>query len=636
MTDTTEPLAQDTPPRNKRASRRWAAWLRQAALSASAGILTAMAFIPFDWGFFAWVGLLPVLAVLWGKRHGFWGSFGYGWIFGFAFFGVSFAWLFSVGDLFEVPRALFLGSVYVPFMGYLALYPALWAGITGRWLRPRRPALPEPGEAPRADRRKLWNAWSLADMKSCILPCLGTAAVWVVTEWMRGNLLTGFAWNGLGVALYGGLSLAQWAEFAGVTALSFLPALANAVFWCAGRRVGIMTMREGRRGMPWDFYALALLIFSLFLGGMLLSQRHAPEKVLNAPDTLKVPVLAVQGNIPQAERFRMPPGQAYAVMLEQTARGVEDARRRAFRQAMETNRNIEHMPPAWVVWPENSLGAPVLVDEEGCVLRDVYNENYLFDLRQGLPHLRRQAGADFVLLTGGDVMRLRPGKEGWERVNRWNSLVAFEGGLESMRHAAKRHLVPFGEYIPLKKELPVLADIYASLAGYAMGDGMIPGEGKDPLSVPIPGTDERIGVIPAVCYEDSVGGLLREFARPGPQVIVNTTNDGWFLTSWANEQQARQAAFRCIELRRPMIRAANTGLTVAFGANGAVLGELRTADGSPFLEGSLSAVLPVDRRAGLTFYALAGDWFVSLCALGGLLCCVFNARALRREKGRAC
>lgn len=621
--------------RRKTASRRFVAWLREAALSASAGILTAMAFIPFDWGFFAWIGLLPLLAVLWGRHHGFWGSFGYGWIFGVTFFGVSFAWLFSVGDLFEVPRALFLGSVYVPFMGYLALYPALWAGITGHWLRPRRPALPESGGASRAERRKLWNAWSLADMKCCALPCLGTAAVWVVTEWMRSTLLTGFAWNGLGVALYGGLSLAQWAEFTGVTALAFLPALANAVFWCAGRRVGVMAMREGRRGMPWDFYALALLIFTLFLGGMLLSRRHAPEAALNAPDTLKLPVLAVQGNIPQAERFGMPPWQAYAVMLEQTALGVEEARRQAFRQAMETNRNIEHMPPAWVVWPENSLGAPVLIDEEGHVLRDVYNENNLFGSR-GLPRLRRQAGADFILLTGGDVMRLRSGVEGWERVNRWNSLVVLEGGLQSMRHAAKRHLVPFGEYIPLKKELPVLADIYASLAGYAMGEGMIPGEGKEPLSVSVPGTAEHVGVIPAVCYEDSVGGLLREFARPGPQVIVNTTNDGWFLTSWANEQQARQAAFRCIELRRPMIRAANTGLTVALGANGAVLGELRAADGSPFLEGSLSVVLPVDRKAGLTLYAIAGDWFVGLCALGGLLCCLFNIRALRREKGRAC
>lgn len=621
--------------RNNTASGRMAAWFRESALSASAGILTAMAFIPFDWGFFAWFGLLPVLSVLWGKRHGFWGSFGYGWIFGFVFFGVSFAWLFSVGDLFEVPRALFLGGVYVPFMGYLALYPALWAGITGRWLRPRRPALPEPGGDSPAERRKLWNAWSLADMRCCVLPCLGTAAVWVVTEWMRGTLLTGFAWNGLGVALYGGLSLAQWAEFAGVTALAFLPALANAVFWCAARRVGIMTMREGRRGMPWDFYALALLIFLLFLGGMLLARRHAPEAVLNAPNTLKLPVLAVQGNIPQAERFRMPPWEAYAVMLEQTARGVEEERRQAFRQAMETKRDIAYMPPVWVVWPENSLGAPVLVDEEGRVLRDVSNENHLFDLRRGLPHLRRQAGVDFVLLTGADVMRLRPGIDGWERANRWNSLAVFEGDLASMRHAAKRHLVPFGEYIPLKEELPVLADIYASLAGYAMGEGMIPGEGKEPLSVAVPGTGERVGVIPAVCYEDSVGGLLRELARPGPQVIVNTTNDGWFLTSWANEQQARQAAFRCIELRRPMIRAANTGLTVAFGANGAVLGELRNAEGSPFLQGSLPVVLPVDRQAGLTLYALAGDWFLYLCALAGLLCCLINVRALHREEGRA-
>ncbi len=611
---------------------RLARWLGAAALSAAAGGLAALAFIPFDWGFLVWIALLPMLAVLWGQRRGFWGSFGYGWIFGLAFFGVSFAWLFSVGDLFEVPRSLFLGGVYFPFMGYLALYPALWAGVTGKWLRPRRPA--EPVNLPAHERRKAWNAWSLADLKCCALPCVGTAAVWVVTEWMRGNLLTGFAWNGLGVALYDGLSLAQWAEFVGVTALSFLPVLANAVLWCSGRRVGLMVMREGRRGMPWDFYALALLLFALFLGGMALGRRHAPEAAFGAPETLRLPVLAVQGNIAQAERFRMSPERAYGLMLAQTARGIDAMQRQAFRRAMETGRDVERTTPAWVVWPESSLGAPVLVEEEGRVLDDVYNDRMLFG-KQGIPRLRKQAGgADFTLLTGADVLQLRRGEQGWERVNRWNSLAVFEGGLASMRHADKRHLVPFGEYIPLKKELPWLADIYASMAGYAMGDGMIPGEGGEPLSVTVPGSEESVGVIPAVCYEDSVGGLLREFARPGPQVIVNATNDGWFLTSWANEQQARQAAFRCIELRRPMIRAANTGLTVAFAANGAVLADLRDEAGSPFLEGSLSVVLPVDRKAGLTLYAVAGDWAVAVCALLAWFCCWMNGRALgRSERG---
>lgn len=597
----------------------------------------ALAFIPFDWGFFAWVALLPVLAVLWGNRpHGFWGSFGYGWIFGLAFFSTSLAWLFSVGDLFEVPRALFLGGVYMPFMGYLALYPALWAGVTGKWLRPRRMAEPAAASLPCNERRRVWNVWARQDMGRSLLPCVGTAAAWVVTEWLRGTLLTGFAWNGLGVALYGGLSLAQWAEFVGVTALSFLPVLGNAVLWCAGRRVGMMVMRVGRRGLPWDFYALAALVFSLFLGGMLLARHYAPEEQIQAPGTLKLPVLAVQANIPQAERFRMDPGQAYRRIMRQTERGLDAMEREAFDRAMQTGRNVKRTVPAWVVWPESSLGAPVLIEHEtGSVLEDVYNANLLFG-PQALSALRRKHaqpdGSPFVLLTGADVLRLRLTASGdWERVNNGNSLAVFEGGLTSLKRADKRHLVPFGEYIPLQRELPLLADIYASFAGAAMGGGMVPGEGSEPLAVAVPGTGESVGVIPAVCYEDSVGSLLREFARPGPQVIVNTTNDGWFLTSWANEQQARQAAFRCIELRRPMVRAANTGLTVAFGANGAVIRELRSETGSPFVEGALPVVLPVDRNAGLTLYAVAGDWAVGVCALLALACCLLNSRTPRER-----
>lgn len=622
-------------PRFQRLKRR----LSAAGLSAASGVLMAMAFIPFDWGFFAWVALLPVLSVLWGSRvRGFWSCFGYGWIFGLAFFGTSLAWLLSVGDLFEVPRALFFGGVYVPFMGYLALYPALWAGITGKWLRPVRKAAPEAAALPPAERRLLWNAWARQDILYGLLACLGTAAAWVVTEWLRGTLLTGFAWNGLGTALYNGLSLAQWAEYVGVTALAFIPVLANAVFWRAGSRVGIMVMREGRRGMPWDFYALAAAVFALFLGGMLLSRHYAPEVQLRAPGTLKLPVLAVQANIPQAERFRMEPGEAYYRVLRQTARGLEEAQRADFARAMQTGQNIFRSVPAWVVWPESSLGAPLLIEQAtNAVLSDAYNSNLLFG-EQALPSLRQKYalpdGSSFVLLTGADVLGLRTAATGeWERENNRNSLAVFEQGLSSLKRADKRHLVPFGEYIPLQRQLPMLAEIYASMAGAAMGSGMIPGECSRPLAVAVPGTQETVGVIPAVCYEDSVGSLLREFARPGPQVIVNITNDGWFLTSCANEQQARQAAFRCIELRRPMIRAANTGLTVAFGANGAVIRELRGDTGSPFVEGALFTVLPVDRRAGLTLYAIAGDWAVGVCALLALACCWFNCR-IRRLVGR--
>ena len=131
----------------------------------------------------------------------------------------------------------------------------------------------------------------------------------------------------------------------------------------------------------------------------------------------------------------------------------------------------------------------------------------------------------------------------------------------------------------------------------------------------MPSYGAEVGIIPAVCYEDTVGAVLTKFVRRGPQVIVNVSNDGWFRRSACGEQQARNAAFRCIELRRPMVRAANMGVCTALAPNGASINELRDADGQPWLAGYSYGLLPVDKDAPLTLYAQWGDWAVALCAL---------------------
>ena len=115
------------------------------------------------------------------------------------------------------------------------------------------------------------------------------------------------------------------------------------------------------------------------------------------------------------------------------------------------------------------------------------------------------------------------------------------------------------------------------------------------------------------------GALLTKFVRKGPQVIVNISNDAWFRNSACGVQQARNAAFRCIELRRSMVRAANRGVCCAIAPNGAFIHALLKADGTPHLPGYSYAVLPVDKNAGFTLYAMLGDWAVLACLLLVLL-----------------
>jgi apolipoprotein N-acyltransferase len=111
-----------------------------------------------------------------------------------------------------------------------------------------------------------------------------------------------------------------------------------------------------------------------------------------------------------------------------------------------------------------------------------------------------------------------------------------------------------------------------------------------------------------------VASLARQFVKNGAQVLVNITNDGWFLESAESEQHLASARLRAIENRRPLLRCANTGVTVFIDERGRITHELRGADGRPFVEGVLTAVLNIPDGQRLTFYTRHGDVFAWLTA----------------------
>ena len=80
------------------------------------GAFMALAFPPYDWGNLVWVGLLPLLCVLWNGRAGFWRGFGYGWLYGMGWYCVSFWWIHNVGYVFRIPLPVFLGIAFLPLM----------------------------------------------------------------------------------------------------------------------------------------------------------------------------------------------------------------------------------------------------------------------------------------------------------------------------------------------------------------------------------------------------------------------------------------------------------------------------------------------------------------------------------------
>lgn len=609
-------------PHSRRPLPVWAALL----LAACSGALLACSFIPVDWSGCVWVGFLPLLTALWygprrEGRKGAWTYALYGWLFGVVFYGISFWWVNEVSTLGYIPLMIFYGG----------LFPGIWAVVMGTVLRPDRQPLPDI-QLPRAERRQAWRAWAVRDMAPSVSAALGGAALWVCLEWVRGWLIPGFGWNNLGVPLYGN-PLAQWAEYTGVTALAFIPVVFSIWLWCVCRRAGTMVVREGRRTVPWDFFILVAMLLGMFVAGVQWTARYAPSSPLvTGNGTLAIPVMTVQLNLSQKEKWAVDNrANVYRSLLETTEQGMLNLQTKALEQSAREGTEAFLEMPAWVIWPESSFPLSTFYrDSTGELFPRQDNVNFLSAGEEYVQGIRDGIG-NFILLTGTDDIYLS--EEG--RVARaYNCLTVFEGDYSTARPHAKAMLVPFGEYIPMRETFPFLEKAFEASAGTAMGMNYTPGASSDPVPVPIrPGGSVTVGVIPLVCFEDVVGSWVRRFVRPEPQLMVNVTNDGWFNRSCANEQHWRNAAFRCIELRRSMVRAANTGVSVALAPNGAVIADLRDSSGSPFTRGVMTATLPVGCTE-VTLYAMLGDWAVLACFLL-FLALLMRRRAARRQTGTA-
>jgi len=524
-------------------------WLFRPLACLASGALLSLAFAPANLGPVVWVALLPMLAVLWtveGRRAG-WKGFGLGWLAGFVFFALNLKWLNTVS---------WVGAIVLP--AYLALFFGAFGAFAASW-----------GKGMRSGR------------------VFAHAAVWAGLEWLRGWLLTGFGWNGLGVALHGATWLAQAADLFGVTGLSGAVMAVNVLTASA------LWKFFSNKKVPWReaaAVAAALAVLSVY-GAIRLATLGKGEAV-----TLRA--LLVQINAPQeAARWLWEPEQIHMAYEDETAKALDGLRAKG-------------IAPDWVLWPESALAGRLLRMADGSWA--MWQEN--------LDTVDRARGKDaFTLMMGlTELEGEAVGDEGFaqkEKGKAWNSLVVMPSRGE-LRTFRKHHLVFFGETIPLVEQIPLLKKIYEQQAGVEYGGSFTPGESLDPLPVDAHGT--TVGVIPSICFEDTVGRLERKFVRPGPQVIVNVTNDGWFKESEAAEQHFHNAIFRAIELRRPMIRCANTGVSAAVSPTGATLAKIADESGSHFTNGSVLAEVPVPLRPAFSLYALVGDWPVIGLGLAGL------------------
>ncbi|MDA8403755.1 MAG: apolipoprotein N-acyltransferase [Desulfobacteraceae bacterium] len=378
---------------------------------------------------------------------------------------------------------------------------------------------------------------------------------WVCLEYLRSFLFTGFPWGLLGYTQVRNLPVIQIADMFGVYGVSWVLAFSSGVtafFWM---HVKGWTWR-GRAIHRLDMAgALSMLIFVLVTVWAYGEMRiGAADRMMAGSKTVNVGI--IQGNIDQLEKwdlvFQERIISTYIRLSAQAARSM-------------------HLD--LVVWPETS--APFYFN---------YDEDLTAKVLSGIGKLGPYfvIGSPTVEFSGPDDLY-------------YNSayLISPPGKVEG--RVDKVHLVPFGEYVPLRKWLPFISPIVEQVGEFKTG------KMGDTLAWP----QADIGVL--ICYEAIFPELAASMVKNGAGLLVNITNDAWFGKTGAPWQHFDMAVFRAVENRRALIRAANTGVSGWIDP----AGRIRETSGL-FVEAAMTGSVPVVRDYR-TFYTRHGDLPVLCC-----------------------
>lgn len=459
-----------------------------------AGAASAFAFEPVGW----WPLLLVAFAVLCelvDRSKTVSRSLLIGWAFGLGQFAVGLNWI-ATAFTYQAAMPAWLGWVAVVLLSlYLAIYPALAAGLAWRFGRDNRIAL-----------------------------VLVLGGAWGITEWLRGTMFTGFPWNPAAAAL-APTPLITVTSLIGTYGLSGLVVLLGGAVW----------LEYYRRWLP-----LVLIVGATVLLWVLPSSAVPPD-----PLTV-VNVRIVQPNIGQQDKWW--PG------FDQEA-----ARRLAALSGPPGG------VPRLLLWPEAAVTDPL--------------DDARTDEHQALAAFQRTRAAALVgpddrLLTGGIAIA---SSDGVHVDGAANSVYALGQGGRVLGRYDKAHLVPYGEYLPMR---PLLSTI--GLSRLAPGDIDF-NAGPGPRTLDLGGTWGKVGL--QLCYEIIFSGHVVD-ERNRPAFIFNPSNDAWF-GSWGPPQHLAQARLRAAEEGIPVLRATPTGISAVIDGRGNVVKELpwRTA-------GVIDAVLP--------------------------------------------
>ena len=391
--------------------------------------------------------------------------------------------------------------------------------------------------------------------------CLSAPVIWTILEYIRSNLFTGFPWENLGYSQYLHQNVIQIADLTGIYGISFLIVLANAVIF------DLLEGGSSRRLFYTEFSALAIILVVIFGYGHL-RYKHIGYSLQMAPE---MRVSLIQGNIDQNIKW--------------------DAQYQSQTLDIYRSLSLKAIPPkgGLIVWPETAV--PFYFQR-----LDLMHETVASVARQ----------SQSSLLLGSPSFT----QEGGNTYYSNSAFLIGEDG-EVKGQYDKVHLVPYGEYVPLRKFFPFVGKLVAGVGDFRQGQGFYP----------LVLNNRRLGIL--ICYEGIFPEAARDYKLKRANLLVNITNDAWFGETSAPYQHLSMTVFRAIENRLFLVRAANTGISAIIDPRGDILLQSKLFERSA-LNGSIKIV---DEKS---FYAAYGDVFVFVCA--AFLLAIFILVLKRRTK----
>ncbi len=400
--------------------------------------------------------------------------------------------------------------------------------------------------------------------------------LWVALEYLRSFIFSGFPWELLGYSQFHRLQLIQISDIFGVYGLSALIAFCNATIFFV--LLYLLKNRWQTARISGRLAAGALITVAAALG---LTWFYGHQRLITIDrliaDAPKARVSVVQGNVDQSIKWDP------AFQMDTVARYN--------RLSLAT---MEKMP-ALIVWPESATPFYLMYDQKPSELVFKGIGRTQTDYLIGSPSFERRG----------------------ETVQYFNSAYLIRPQEKTIGKYDKTHLVPYGEYVPLRKWLPWLGKIVAQVGDFR------PGKKGHTLEW----RDGRLGV--QICYEIIFPGLSRAMAVNGAALLINITNDAWFGKTSGPYQHFSMTVFRAVENRRALARAANTGISGFVDPAGRVL-----AASALLQEAVITRSLPLMEKKSL--YTRFGDLLARACLAATLMAMVLEIAkfALKLKRGR--